>query len=97
MSDGWIRDELPVAFGAVVGHAEHGQVRQTRRTALGPGSYVIGVHLLLFIDPGLVVVPADSAQRAVRLTGGLSLRRLLLVGDALVLGTRTAECRARFR
>ena len=56
---------LLVAFGSVVGFAEHLAVAYIGSTALAPRGYVIGVHFGYFPNTVFIVIVTHSTQRAV--------------------------------
>lgn len=71
---------LSVSLGPVMGDAEHLAVVRRVRAALAPGRHVVGVHLLEIVNPALVGIEAERAQRAVGGALGLGGVGLLRVG-----------------
>ena len=72
-----------ITFGPIVGNAEHLAVLGRASAALAPCGNVVGVHFVELIDPALVRVVPNRAERAVGLALGLGCLRLLSVGGPL--------------
>lgn len=56
---------LLVAFGSIVGFAEHLTVVYVGSTALAPRGYVVGIHFGYFPNTVFIVIVTHSTQRAV--------------------------------
>ena len=69
---------LSVSLRSVMGLAEHLAVLDIRRTALGPRSNVVRVHILQIPDTRVIGIVSHSTQRTVGLT--LQFRRSGLRG-----------------
>lgn len=69
--------QLLVAFGAVVGLAEHLTIEDVGGTAFGPSGDMVGIHFDEFPDAGAVIVFTEGAEGAVGDAGGLRFGGLL--------------------
>ena len=74
---------LTVSFRPIVSDAEHLAVHGRTVATFAPRGDMVGIHLVELVDPTLVGVVANGAQRAVGLALGLRLLRLLVVRDPL--------------
>ncbi len=70
---------LSIAFGVIMGAAQHLAVVNRCRAAVTPGAHMVGIHLAQFPEACVVGIMADCTQWAVADSGTLSRFGLLAV------------------
>ena len=80
---------LSVAFGMVVGSAQHLAVLYRCRTATAPGTHMVGIHLAQLPEACTVSFMTDCTQWAVADPGTLSRFGLLAIDVFFVASSKT--------